>query len=766
MDSMDDYKMSGVDSGADYDCDALMRNVEEEMRVGEGSEEEEEEEEITIEELETRMWRDRMMLRKLKEKKREKEKGETLEMMKKKALSRAQDTVLKNMLKMMEVCGVRGFVYGIVPEKGKPMSGASDNLRGWWKDRVKFDRNGPAAMLSVQESHHIFDDPVARYDEEIGFEDMIGDAFNGEPSTAYRMSDLPDTTLGSLLSSLMQNCEPPQRRYPLDKGIAPPWWPTGQEWWWAEMGFTVDPGPPPYKKPHDLKKVWKMCVLTAVIKHMSPDIAKISNIVRQSRTLQDKLTAKETAIWSGIVKREESLARRLYPYLFQTPPPTIGYDNVGNFLGVENGNYPPPTTNIAYNNNIPLANGDRTFLGGQQSDLSAARNFPGGQNNIPQATNVANGGSWSFLGGQNNQSTDATRILLGSQSKSPPTTNVANGGARDFFVGQFDPPTPTSNLVDGGLRDFLAGQYNSPPPPSNVAIGNSNNDNMVTMMNNGIVMPLDHASEKRKAGAVQGITFPHEDYSCHSIECPYHETGLGFSDRNMRNNHQLTCQHRNNNPVQVVGVGGLVPSQLGNPNVNLPLGQSTNIAQPVMNQNQTFTAGQPRHTPAPALNQNQILGIISDNAGEMGSGVMHNINVQQKQPTGVGSSMNVPPLAGQNQQVHTVQTRVNNNSSLMEGFVNNNNFFDGRICLDKDIFGNNMSVPSMASKNQQQLQNVGGDSGFSLNAEVSNISPGHGNLSKSILDSPFEWEANNSQPDFLDSPLLTTPDPELLWPYS
>ena len=38
-------------------------------------------------------------------------------------------------------------VYGISPDKGKPVSGASDNLRGWWKERVKFDRNGPAAML-------------------------------------------------------------------------------------------------------------------------------------------------------------------------------------------------------------------------------------------------------------------------------------------------------------------------------------------------------------------------------------------------------------------------------------------------------------------------------------------------------------------------------------------------------------------------------------------------------------------------------------------
>ena len=45
-------------------------------------------------------------------------------------------------------------------------------------------------------------------------------------------------------------------------------------------------GSPPYKKPHDLKKAWKVGVLTAVIKHMSPDIARIRKLVRQSKCLQ------------------------------------------------------------------------------------------------------------------------------------------------------------------------------------------------------------------------------------------------------------------------------------------------------------------------------------------------------------------------------------------------------------------------------------------------------------------------------------------------
>ncbi|EFJ19037.1 hypothetical protein SELMODRAFT_419770 [Selaginella moellendorffii] len=63
----------------------------------------------------------------------------------------------------------------------------------------------------------------------------------------------------------------------------------------------------PYKKPHDLKKVWKVGVLTAVIRHMSPDIGKIRKLVRQSKCLQDKITAKESATWISVLNQEEAL---------------------------------------------------------------------------------------------------------------------------------------------------------------------------------------------------------------------------------------------------------------------------------------------------------------------------------------------------------------------------------------------------------------------------------------------------------------------------
>jgi ethylene-insensitive protein 3 len=269
--------------------------------------------EMDVDELERRMWRDRLLLRRLKEQSKGKEgadnakQRQSQEQARRKKMSRAQDGILKYMLKMMEVCKAQGFVYGIIPEKGKPVSGASDNLRAWWKEKVRFDRNGPAAIAKYQADHSTLGKN----------EDCSAVA-----STPHTLQELQDTTLGSLLSALMQHCDPPQRRFPLEKGVSPPWWPTGSEEWWPQLGLPKDQGPPPYKKPHDLKKAWKVSVLTAVIKHMSPDIAKIRKLVRQSKCLQDKMTAKESATWLAIINQEEALARKLYPD--RCPPVSAG----------------------------------------------------------------------------------------------------------------------------------------------------------------------------------------------------------------------------------------------------------------------------------------------------------------------------------------------------------------------------------------------------------------------------------------------------------
>ncbi|KAM0037819.1 putative transcription factor EIL family [Helianthus debilis subsp. tardiflorus] len=279
------------------------------------------EEEIDVDELERRMWRDKMKLKKLIESSSPVNEGantakqqQSQEQARRKKMSRAQDGILKYMLKMMEVCKAQGFVYGIIPEKGKPVGGASDNLREWWKEKVRFDRNGPAAVAKFQAANSVAGENEAAV--------SIG-------PTPHTLQELQDTTLGSLLSALMQHCDPPQRRFPLEKGVPPPWWPTGNEEWWPQLGLQKDQaGPPPYKKPHDLKKAWKVGVLTAVIKHMFPDMAKIRKLVRQSKCLQDKMTAKESATWLAMINQEEALARELYPELC---PPVMSSGWSGSF---------------------------------------------------------------------------------------------------------------------------------------------------------------------------------------------------------------------------------------------------------------------------------------------------------------------------------------------------------------------------------------------------------------------------------------------------
>ena len=167
------------------------------------------EEDIEYEELKKRMWKDRVLLQKLKEKRHKDEPDQEAkqEASRKKKMSRAQDSVLKYMVKIMEVCNAQGFVYGIVPEKGKPVTGSSDSLREWWKEQIRFDQTAPTA--------------IAKYLPLLGKGELDASSY------IHLLQDLQDSTLGSLLSALMQHCVPPQRRYPLERGLPPPWWPNG-----------------------------------------------------------------------------------------------------------------------------------------------------------------------------------------------------------------------------------------------------------------------------------------------------------------------------------------------------------------------------------------------------------------------------------------------------------------------------------------------------------------------------------------------------------
>ncbi|KAJ4848901.1 hypothetical protein Tsubulata_022651 [Turnera subulata] len=272
----------------------LPTNLEEVEEVNtDDDDEEEEEEEISYDELKKRMWKDRLRMQKLKEKRsinEEASRQAKQEASRRKKMSRAQDSVLKYMGKIMEVCQAQGFVYGIVPEKGKPVTGSSESLREWWKEKVRFDQNAPHAISE-------FLKPIS----------LEVESELDPTSYVNQLQELQDTTLGSLLSALMQHCVPPQRRFPLERGLPPPWWPTGNEAWWGEQGAAQEHGPPPYRKPHDLKKAWKISALTAVVKHMLPQMDRMRRLVRQSKCLQDKMTAKETATWSKVINQEEAL---------------------------------------------------------------------------------------------------------------------------------------------------------------------------------------------------------------------------------------------------------------------------------------------------------------------------------------------------------------------------------------------------------------------------------------------------------------------------
>ncbi|KAE9615650.1 putative transcription factor EIL family [Lupinus albus] len=346
------------------------------------------------------------------------------------------------MLKMMEHCDVKGFVYGIIPDKGKPVTGCSDNLRSWWKEKVRFERNGPAAIAKCEkENGNVFMNLVPK-----------------EKAPLYILHQLPDTTLGSLLSLLMQRCNPAQRKYPLDKGIAPPWWPKGNEIWWEEMGFSADLVPPPYKKPHDLKKVWKVSVLIAVIKNISPNFEKIRRAVLHSKTLQHKFTAKDITIWSSSINQEELLAKKMNPELF------------------------PPN------------------------------------NNAPKEDN-------------------------------------GNSLHPNMFSEENDYDVDLSMTNENGWHDILEGNNNllqKPPNNDNVLKTNTNNHKS----NNNNVMPLNvSADKKRKGKLVERTSFEYEIYNCENPNCFHHDYRFGFSDKNVRNNHQLICS-KNTSSNHVLMIGG------------------------------------------------------------------------------------------------------------------------------------------------------------------------------------------------------------------
>lgn len=590
---------------------------------------------------------------------------------------------------MMEVCDMRGFVYGIIPDKGKPMSGSSDNLRGWWKERVKFDRNGPAA--------------VAKFEEENGLFGPHEFLMNGNQVSAHTLHELPDTTLGSLLSSLMQHCDPPQRRFPLDRGIVPPWWPTGTEHWWPEMGFTKDPGPPPYRKPHDLKKAWKLCVLTAVIKHMSPNIEKIKNVVRHSRSLQDKLTAKETAIWVAVINHEELLARKMYPELF---PPLSFTVRTGSRMLMETDNYDV----VLQSNNNNNTTGDYYNMENDDDD-----------DDIDHDADIAD----MFLGDTGEQY-NYNPTLLPNNNNSSNNIDIAN----------YVSPPPMNCLVVGPPIQSISSSE------ANAGAANNNKRKAEVLVEKTIAPPPPQSLEA---------------YTCGNPHCIH-----GFYDSNARNNHQLTYPQttgtnnnyidNNNYTSQVVGLGGS-QSQLVVPSAAPPPSRGQNVqtvaaAAPVLanrtNTLPTTYTGQvgsdlmaiytsrnnmappPPLPPPPVVNQNQ------------------NQNLQNIQPLQMDN--NFYGGIGTTQQGVGVIGGVNGH---------HNNIVPGAVEVANNV------TPVQYANVSSAAATSSTDSIFdNLKAFNSQSDGGGGNIGDTFSNN------NNNNYGYMDSPLVATPSYDFSWLYN
>ncbi|KAI5669909.1 hypothetical protein M9H77_19762 [Catharanthus roseus] len=156
-------------------------------------------EDISYEDLKKRMWKDRMHMQKLKAKKLtpELDLQAKEDISRRKKMVRAQDAILKYMVKIMDVCNAQGFVYGIVPDKGKTITGSSESLREWWKAKVRFDQNGSEKrkcmfVSEVIEDHSLFacqNFMCPQSDVASGFEDK-NSRIQHEKTCAYRPNNV------------------------------------------------------------------------------------------------------------------------------------------------------------------------------------------------------------------------------------------------------------------------------------------------------------------------------------------------------------------------------------------------------------------------------------------------------------------------------------------------------------------------------------------------------------------------------------------------
>ncbi|KAJ4748710.1 Ethylene insensitive 3 [Rhynchospora pubera] len=263
----------------------------------------------------------------------------------------------------MDEANLLGYVYGIILEDGNVLTGSSPSLREWWVEQVRFEHNGTAAANQFYMENQLNFDPTKETEP---------------PKRTYNvLMELSDATLGSILSAVMNCCDPPQRKFPLEKKVPPPWWPMGTEPWWDQITIKEDQGPPPYKKPHDLRKMWKAAVVVAIIKHMAPAFDKLAHAVKQSKNLQDRMNVREMHAWNYVLREEAKMYITAHPdvslldllRLFQTQVPVLSDNSNTGRLHDHVEAFQPPLVQLPPQeqepSQAPLSTEQRMFRGAQ-----------------------------------------------------------------------------------------------------------------------------------------------------------------------------------------------------------------------------------------------------------------------------------------------------------------------------------------------------------------------------------------------------------------
>ncbi|KAF2922248.1 uncharacterized protein [Oryza sativa Japonica Group] len=130
-------------------------------------------------------------------------------------------------------------------------------------------------------------------------------------SLAMAVSGLADHVLERMVKVLMRKCHPPQALYPLigKSPLRPPWWPTGREQWWPELGAGAVV--PPYRPAPLLSKAEKEVAVVAMVKNLVPDFERLFMAVRMAPSVTSRITDAEARAWDDGVagERETYMAR-------------------------------------------------------------------------------------------------------------------------------------------------------------------------------------------------------------------------------------------------------------------------------------------------------------------------------------------------------------------------------------------------------------------------------------------------------------------------